>query len=131
MDKNKQLKSVADAYRQMKLDEQQRLTPQREKVLDKADTDAREALDQSIGSVDPAVKERSMDAQGRFLRSEVLRALAEPEGKRTGAYAGSTDEKLKEKLDHMRKLRTSPEHQQAVKKFAIQMARANEKKKRK
>jgi hypothetical protein len=117
----------------MKLDEQQRLTPQREKVLDAADRQSQIALGQSLtfGKNDPAYIQRATDALGRHSRAQVLRHLAEPEGKRTGAYAGSTDEKLKEKLDHMRKLRTSPEHQQAVKKFAIQMARANEKKKRK
>jgi hypothetical protein len=120
MDKNKQLKSVADAYRQMKLDEQQRLTPQREKVLDNADRQAQIALGQSLtfGKNDPAYIQRATDALDRHSRAQVLRHLAEPEGKRTGAYAGSTDKELKADLEHMRKLRTSPEHQQAVSNWA-------------
>ena len=116
MDKNKQIKAVADAYLQMKIDEQQRLTPQREKVLDAADRQAQIALGQSLtfGKNDPAYIQRATDALDRHSRAQVLRHLAEPEGKRTGAYAGSTDKELKADLEHMRKLRTSPEHQKAV-----------------
>lgn len=107
----------------MKIDEQQRLTPLRRKVLNNANRKARIALGQSLtfGKADPAYVERSYEALGKSSRADVLRQLGKR--KKTGAYAGSTDQELKAELEHMRKLRTSEEHQKATKDFAAKESR--------
>jgi seryl-tRNA synthetase len=80
-----------------------RLTPGRAKVLDKADADAGDALHASVGSTDPKVKERAHTELGKSLRAEILRQMTKPEGKRTGAWAGTTDPELKNHLNWARK----------------------------
>jgi hypothetical protein len=80
-----------------------RLTPGRAKVLDKADADAGDALHASVGSTDPKVKERAHTELGRSLRAEILRQMTKPEGKRSGAWAGTTDPELKDELKSARK----------------------------
>jgi len=94
MESHKQIKIIADAYRQMKVDEA-RLTPEREKVLNKTDADAADALHASVGSTDPKVKERAHTELGKSLRAEILRQMAKPKDKRTGAWAGASDADLK------------------------------------
>ena len=95
MEPHKQIKTIADAYRQMKVDEAYRLTPEREKVLNKADADAADALHASVGSTDPKIKERAHTELGKSLRAEILRQMAKPKDKRTGAWAGASDADLK------------------------------------
>jgi DNA-binding transcriptional ArsR family regulator len=80
------------------VEEAYRLTPEREKVLDKADADATKALDKSIGS---ANKDEAIKALGRSTRAEILRQLSKP--KKTGAWAGSSDDDLKSTLNYARK----------------------------
>ena len=80
-----------------------RLTPGRAKVLDKADADAGDALHASVGSTDPKVKERAHTELGKSLRAEILRQMTKPEGKRSGAWAGTTDPELKNHLNWARK----------------------------
>jgi hypothetical protein len=79
------------------------LTPGREKVLKKADTGAADALHASVGSTDPEVKNRARTELGRSLRAEILRQMTKPEGKRSGAWAGTTDPELKDELKSARK----------------------------
>jgi hypothetical protein len=90
----KKKKEVKEAYR---------LTPGREKVLKKADADAADALHASVGSTDPEVKERAHTELGKSLRAEILRQMTKPEGKRSGAWAGTTDPELKNHLNWARK----------------------------
>lgn len=80
------------------VEEAYRLTPEREKVLDKADADAQVALDKSIGS---ANKDEALKALGKSTRAEILRQLSKP--KKTGAWAGSSDDDLKSTLNYARK----------------------------
>jgi DNA-binding transcriptional ArsR family regulator len=80
------------------VEEAYRLTPEREKILDKADADAQIALDKSIGS---ANKDEALKALGKSTRAEILRQLSKP--KKTGAWAGSSDDDLKSTLNYARK----------------------------
>jgi hypothetical protein len=90
----KKKKEVKEAYR---------LTPGRAAVLDKADADAADALHASVGSTDPEVKKLAQNKLGDSLRGEILRQMTKPEGKRTGAWTGTTDPELKNHLNWARK----------------------------
>jgi len=85
------------------VEEAYRLTPGRAAVLDKADADAADALHASVGSTDPEVKKRAHTELGNSLRAEILRQMTKPEGKRSGAWAGTTDPELKNHLNWARK----------------------------
>jgi len=85
------------------VEEAYRLTPGRAAVLDKADADAADALHASVGSTDPEVKKLAQNKLGDSLRGEILRQMTKPEGKRTGAWAGTTDPELKNHLNWARK----------------------------
>ena len=90
-----QIKAISDARRQMNLDEAYRMTPQRLRVLNQADYDAQQALGKAVGSKDPDLYQASEKALSKSGRAEILRQLTKPEEKRTGAWAGSSDEQLK------------------------------------
>ncbi len=96
MDANKQIKAVADAYRQMKLDEVYRLTPKRREVLDRADSAAMDQMDIHLDA--PGGHEaynKSMLGGAHMTRTELMRQMALPQDKRGGAWAGASDEELK------------------------------------
>jgi hypothetical protein len=104
----KELADIKDILTSRKDDKEEvkevyRPTPEREKVLNKADADAADALHASVGSTDPKVKERAHTELGKSLRAEILRQMTKPEGKRSGAWAGTTDPELKNHLNWARK----------------------------
>jgi len=83
--------------------EEARLTSGRAAVLDKANADAAAALHASVGSTDPEVIKRAHTELGKSLRAEILRQMTNPEGKRSGAWAGTTNAELKNHLNWARK----------------------------
>ena len=115
MDANKQIKAVADAYLQMKLDEVYRLTPKRRAVLDRADSAAMDQMDIHLDA--PGGHEAynmSMLGGAHMTRTELMRAMALPQDKRSGAWAGSgvgaDDEKLKTAMINARRTQKTIEN---------------------
>ena len=96
MEPRKQIKAIADAYRQMKLDEIYRLTKDRREVLSRVEKKADDQMDIFLAA--PQGHEaynKAMLGAAQGTRTELMRQMALPQDKRSGAWAGASDEELK------------------------------------